>query len=166
MNTVVVPLTIEHIPSFREALDQVARERRYLAIIEAPPLEQVAAFVDENVKKGVAQYVALSAGEVVGWADVVPAWAYGFSHRGGVGMGVLPRFRGQGIGRRLLEACIARCWENGLTRIELEVRVDNGIAVRLYERLGFKREGVKRQGIRIEGDYHDTLIMALLRHEA
>jgi len=166
MSTVIAPISAEHIVSFRSALDQVAREKRYLAMIEAPPLEQVASFVGENIKKGIAQFVALSGGEVVGWTDIVPAWAHGVCHRGSVGMGVLPQFRGQGIGRRLLEACIAKSWANGLTRVELEVRADNMNAVHLYERLGFKREGIKRQGIRIEGQYHDTLAMALLRDEA
>jgi putative acetyltransferase len=166
MSTVIAPISAEHIVSFRSALDQVAREKRYLAMIEAPPLEQVASFVRENIKTGIAQFVALSGGEVVGWTDIVPAWAHGVSHRGSVGMGVLPQFRGQGIGRRLLEACIAKSWANGLTRVELEVRADNMNAVHLYERLGFEREGIKRQGIRIEGQYHDTLAMALLRDEA
>lgn len=166
MNTVIAPIAAEHIASFRAALDLVAREQRYLAMIEAPPLEQVASFVGENIKKGIAQFVALSGSEVVGWVDIVPAWAHGVAHRGSVGMGVLPQFRGQGIGRRLLQASIAKAWENGLTRIELEVRVDNANAMRLYEGLGFKREGLRRHGIRMEGQYHDTLAMALLRHEA
>lgn len=166
MNTVIAPIAAEHIASFRDALDEVAREKHYLAMIEAPPLEQVASFVGENITKGIGQFVALSGNKVVGWADIVPAWAHGISHRGSVGMGVLPKFRGQGIGRRLLEACIAKSWANGLTRIELEVRADNKNALRLYEVLGFMHEGAKRQGMRIEGQYHDTFAMALLRHEA
>ena len=123
-------------------------------------------FVGENIKKGIAQFVALSGSELIGWADIVPAWAHGVYHRGSVGMGVLPQFRGEGIGRRLLEACIAKSWENGLTRIELEVRADNTSALHLYEVLGFRHEGIKRRGIRIEGQYHDTVAMGLLRHEA
>lgn len=166
MDTVIAPIAAEHVASFRAALDHVAREKRYLAMIEAPSVEQVASFVGENITKGVAQFVALSAGEVVGWADIVPARTHGVSHRGSVGMGLLPRFRGRGLGRRLLEECIAKSWSNGLTRIELEVRVDNVNAVSLYEKLGFQREGIKRHGMRIEGEYHDTLAMALLRHEA
>lgn len=165
MSPVVLPIGAEHVASFRRALDEVARERRYLALLEAPPLEQMAAFVGENISKGVAQFVALAGAEVVGWADIVPAWAHGVAHRGSLGMGVLPQFRGQGIGRQLLQACIAKAWANGLTRIELEVRADNHHAVRLYEGLGFRREGLKRRGLCIEGEHHDTLTMALLRDE-
>ena len=50
--------------------------------------------------------------------------------------------------------------------IELEVRADNTSALHLYEVLGFRHEGIKRRGIRIEGQYHDTVAMGLLRHEA
>lgn len=166
MSPVIAPIAAAHVPSFHKALDTVAREASYLAMVEAPPLEQVAAFVDENIRKGIAQFVALHGDEVVGWADIVPAWAAGVAHRGSVGMGVLPAYRGQGLGRRLLEACIARSWANGLTRIELEVRVDNLRAARLYEKLGFVAEGVKRRGMRIDGRYVDTIAMALLRDGA
>jgi hypothetical protein len=35
----VVPIAEHHIAGLREAVDSVARERRYLALLEAPPLE-------------------------------------------------------------------------------------------------------------------------------
>lgn len=165
MSPIVLPMAAEHIASFRNALDQVAREKRFLAMLEAPPLEQVASFVGDNIRRDIAQFVALAGDQVVGWADIVPAWAQGVAHRGSLGMGVLPTFRGKGLGRRLLQACIAKSWANGLRRIELEVRADNGQAIRLYEGLGFRREGRKRRGLCIEGEAHDTLVMALLRDE-
>ncbi|MDA0657690.1 MAG: hypothetical protein O2931_03510 [Planctomycetota bacterium] len=33
MNTVIAPIAAEHIASFRATLDQVAREKRYLAMV-------------------------------------------------------------------------------------------------------------------------------------
>jgi ribosomal protein S18 acetylase RimI-like enzyme len=165
MSPVIVPIALAHVASFREALDRVAKEKRYLAMIEAPPLAQVESFVRGNVEKGIAQFVGLVDERVVGWADVVPAWAHAVAHRGGLGMGVLPEYRGQGLGRRLLEACIERSWANGLTRIDLEVRTDNERAVRLYRALGFRDEGLMPRGIRIDGRYFETLRMGLLRPE-
>jgi hypothetical protein len=38
----IVPIEVKHIESFRRALDQVARERKYLAMLEAPPLKKSA----------------------------------------------------------------------------------------------------------------------------
>ena len=41
--------------AFRAAVDAVARERKYLALLEAPPIEQVRAFVKRNVELGYPQ---------------------------------------------------------------------------------------------------------------
>jgi hypothetical protein len=68
----IVPIAQDHIESFHRALDFVARERRYLAFLEAPPFESTRAFVLDNIKLGYPQLVAVSAGRVVGWCDVVP----------------------------------------------------------------------------------------------
>lgn len=158
----VVPIAEDHVEAFRAALDVVAREKRYLAMFEAPPLAQVREHVRDGIAQRVAQFVALDGPQVVGWADVFPGWAHGVQHRGSLGMGVLPAWRGRGLGRRLLEACIASSWARGLTRIELEVRVDNAPAIRLYERVGFGHEGIKRQAIRVDGVHVDTHAMSLL----
>ena len=71
---IVLPISENHAASFRECLDTVAREKRDLAQVEAPPLELVQQFVHESVVNGAAQFVAVDeAGRVVGWADIVPA---------------------------------------------------------------------------------------------
>ena len=53
-------------------------------------------------------------------------------------IGVLPEYRGQGIGSGLLEACEARI---SLPVVRLCVRTDNPGAIRLYERFGYQRKG-------------------------
>jgi len=165
--TAILPISEDHAASFRECLDTVAREKRYLAQVEAPPLEWVQKFVHDGVANDAAQFVAVDAtGRVVGWADIFPAWAHAVAHCGTVGMGVLPGYRGQGIGKRLLQACIAKAWSKGLTRIGLEVRVDNEPAMRLYHRLGFAKEALKKHAMRFDAVYHDTVQMRLLRDEA
>ncbi|MEO7125833.1 MAG: GNAT family N-acetyltransferase [Nakamurella sp.] len=54
-----------------------------------------------------------------------------------VSLGVMCQWRGQGIGRRLLEALISAACESALSALSLSVESDN-YAVRLYEDLGFK----------------------------
>ncbi|HET7862978.1 MAG TPA: GNAT family N-acetyltransferase [Burkholderiaceae bacterium] len=159
----VLPIAEHHAASFRQCLDTVAREKRYLAQLAAPPLERVQQFVHDSVVNDAAQFVAVdAAGHVVGWADVLPSWAHAAAHCGTLGMGVLPAYRGQGVGRQLLHACLAKAWSKGLTRIELEVRADNAPAIRLYERLGFAREALKKHAMRVDGVYHDAFQMSLL----
>jgi hypothetical protein len=72
MSTIeIVPIAQGHIDGFHRALDIVARERRYLAFLEAPPIEATRTFVLDNIKRGYPQFVAVSSnGEVVGWCDV------------------------------------------------------------------------------------------------
>jgi putative acetyltransferase len=62
-----------------------------------------------------------------------------------------------------MQAAIAAAWSRGFTRIELTVRADNTNAKALYERFGFETEGFMRRAFRIDGEYHDSHSMALLR---
>jgi ribosomal protein S18 acetylase RimI-like enzyme len=161
----IMPVSVAHAQSYRDCLDIVAREKRYLAQVEALPIERIQAFVQESVRNDAVQFVALDRGRVVGWADVFPGWAHALQHAGSLGMGVHPAYRGQGLGRRLLQACIDKAWRKGLVRIELEVRADNARAIRLYERLGFFHEGIRRRALCFDGQYFDALAMALLKSD-
>lgn len=77
----ILPIPENHAAGFRACLDTVAREKRYLAQVEAPPLERVRQFVHDSVANDVAQFVAVDdAGQVVGWADIFPAWAHAVAH--------------------------------------------------------------------------------------
>ena len=49
----IVPIEEGHIEGFHRTLDFVARERRYLAFLEAPPLESTRAFVLGNINAAV-----------------------------------------------------------------------------------------------------------------
>ena len=67
----------------------------------------------------------------------------GVGARGSIGMiqnvGVVPGHRGLGLGRSLVERALAGFRMQGLRRVGLEVTVDNARAVRLYQRMGFRR---------------------------
>ena len=52
-------------------------------------------------------------------------------------MGILPPWRGRGIGTRLLEALLAQARQAGLHTLSLSVEADNQ-ARRLYERAGLR----------------------------
>jgi putative acetyltransferase len=162
----IVPVAEHLAASYRACLDVVAREKRYLAQIEALPLERIQGFVRESVANDAVQFMAVEGSCVVGWADIFPSWAHAVSHCGSLGMGVLPTHRGQGIGRQLLQACISKANTKGITRIELEVRADNERAIGLYKALGFELEAVKRNAMRFDGVYYDALQMSLLHSAA
>jgi GNAT superfamily N-acetyltransferase len=115
----IVPITQDHIESFHRSLDFVARERRYLAFLEAPPFEATRAFILNNIKQGYPQLVAVSRGQVVGWCDVVPNPTQIYAHVGVFGIALLPEFRQQGIGGRLIRRTLEAARDFGLRRVEL-----------------------------------------------
>jgi ribosomal protein S18 acetylase RimI-like enzyme len=158
----IVPITQDHIESFHRSLDFVARERRYLAFLEAPPFESTQAFVLNNIEQGYPQLVAVSAGQVVGWCDVVPNPRPIFAHVGLLGMAVLPEFRRQGLGGRLIRQTLDAARKFGLRRVELTVRESNTVAIELYRKIGFTTEGLHRDRIRLDGAYENQMFMGLL----
>lgn len=162
MQYLVVPIAEEHIEGFNAALDSVAREREYLAFVEAPPLERTRAFVLKNIREGRPQFVALVEGRVVGWCDISSLERPLFAHSGVFGKGIIDGCRGRGIGDALMRAVLEQARKIGLTRVELTVRENNKRAMQLYEKMGFVMEGVKRKGVRIDGRYEDLYCMALL----
>ena len=62
------------------------------------------------------------------------------AYEGGIqNLGVVPSFRGMGIGSVLLFKALEGFYSVGCHTVHLEVTVQNTAAVRLYERLGFRR---------------------------
>lgn len=154
-------ITMADAEAYRLALDAVCREGRYLSRLAAPPPERSRAFVEENLAAGYPHLVALAEGTVVGWCDIRPGGAPFFSHVGTLGMGVLAPWRGQGIGRRLVDEALAAAWTAGFRRVELEVYASNETAIGLYERAGFVLEGRLRDAVRVGDAFTDMLVMAV-----
>jgi ribosomal protein S18 acetylase RimI-like enzyme len=141
----------------------VARERRYLAFLEAPPIEATRTYVLDNIRRGELQFVAVSTdGEVVGWCDVLPMGRPSQAHLGVFGIGLLPQFRGQGLGTKLTKKTLAAARAFGLHRVELTVREHNTGAIELYRKEGFAIEGAQRDAALVDGVYEDVVCMAVL----
>ena len=104
MSLEIVPIERRHIAAFREVVDAVARERRWLAMQEAPPLARIRRVVLDNLREGAPQFVATDDGRLVGWCDVRPKTYPSQRHSGVLGMGVAAAHRGRGVGTALLQA--------------------------------------------------------------
>lgn len=151
-----------HAGAFHSVIDSVAREGLYLAMLQAPSLEDVRKFICESVEKGRPQRGAFEGDTLVGWCDVIEKPRETLKHSGVLGIGVLTAHRGHGIGTALLEATLADARAKGFKRVELTVRTDNTRAKKLYDRFGFAVEGVCRRHMRVNGEYKDSYLMAVL----
>jgi ribosomal protein S18 acetylase RimI-like enzyme len=160
--TRIVRLAEEHVDGFHAVLDSVAREERYLAMLQAPALDEVRRFVAESMAKQRPQFIAVADDRLVGWCDVIEKPREALKHSGVLGMGVLQAYRGRGHGAALMQHTLADAREKGFTRIELTVRVDNERAKRLYEKFGFAIEGLCQRHMRVRGAYYDSYLMACL----
>ena len=163
MTIEVRPIRAEDIESFLAAVDVVARERKFIARLAAPPIEQACAFIERNIDKGCPQFVALSGRHVVGWCNIPPMAREVTAHVGDLFMGLLPAWRGRGLGEHLLREALAAADAFGYLRIELGVFANNAAAAALYRKAGFVEEGIKRRAVLIDGVFHDEIIMARLR---
>ncbi len=135
-------------------------------MLEAQSEADTLRFVKNNLENGNPMMVALAGREVIGWCDVRREFFPSRAHRGTLGTGLLPQWRGRGVGRRLIEATLTQARRLGFIRIELDVYADNARAVALYERAGFVREGLIRDASLIDGVFRDAILMAIVEREA
>jgi RimJ/RimL family protein N-acetyltransferase len=159
---VIRPIALAEIEQFRDVTNAVMRERRYLAFVDGFPIDEAAAFVARNVRLGNPVYVAADGGRVVGWCDIRREEMPVHAHVGNLGMGLLPGYRGRGIGERLIRATIDAARAAGFERIELAVYGRNARAAALYRKVGFVHEGTRVRGKKLDGEYDDVHMMGLL----
>jgi RimJ/RimL family protein N-acetyltransferase len=77
-----------------------------------------------------------------------------------------PEERGKGYGTEATRLMVGYAFETmNLNRVVLQVTEYNPRGVRVYEKVGFRREGVLRQDTYRDGRYWDTIVMGMLREE-
>ncbi|MGG0657872.1 GNAT family N-acetyltransferase [Rummeliibacillus pycnus] len=73
---------------------------------------------------------------------------------------------GNGYGTEAIKRIIHFVFkELGLNRLQLEVFSHNPRGIRVYEKVGFKKEGVLRQALYYNGTYSDEIIMGMLKSD-
>ena len=152
----------EDVEGFHKCLDSVAKEGIYIAKDKAPDIDRLKAFVESNIDNDISQYVAVVDGTIVGWCDAISSQTKSLRHRAELGMGVIKDMRGKGIGEKLLNATLEDLRRKGIKRIDLDVRADNGKAIKLYLKMGFVEYARKKLGIFQEERYHDLIAMEIL----
>ncbi len=74
-------------------------------------------------------------------------------HRGWVYyLAVTPTGQGQGLGRRMMQACERWVQASGVPKLQLMVRADNAVVLAFYRRLGYVDDQVTVLGRRLHHD--------------
>jgi ribosomal-protein-alanine N-acetyltransferase len=112
------------------------------------------AFLSELTENKLSRYIIVKIGEkLVGYAGM---WLV-FDEAHVTNIGLLPEYRGFGIGELLMRYLINLALKNGAEKMTLEVRKTNYIAQNLYSKLGFEPSGI-RKGYYMD-DHEDAIIM-------
>lgn len=105
-------------------------------------------------------YVVEDNGELIGNISLMTKKSSRVIHTGILGITVRKEYWGQGLGKKLMQLILSKAKSNGtITKINLEVKVDNEAAIHLYKQLGFKEEGRIRRKFKIGEEYYDALLM-------
>lgn len=78
------------------------------------------------------------------------------------GVYIDPAYRGKGLGIMLMNEVERLAKEHGIMRLWLDVVVTQEPAMALYRKLGFREIGKTEQSIKVDGQYHDKLLMEKL----
>jgi phosphinothricin acetyltransferase len=104
--------------------------------------------------------VAVADGLVVGWASLnVFNARRAYDHVADLSIYVERGWRGRGVGRRLLEALIARARGHGYHKLVLSAFPFNEAGMQAYRRAGFREVGIYREQGLLDGKWVDTIVM-------
>ncbi len=104
--------------------------------------------------------VVVAGDEVVGWGSLNvfnPRRAY--DHVADFSLYIERGWRGRGVGRRLLDALIARGRALGYHKLVLSAFPYNEAGLQVYRRAGFREIGTYREQGLLDGNWVDTIIM-------
>ena len=74
------------------------------------------------------------------------------------------KYRGKGIGKRLISRVIDKCRELGCCELEVTTMMSNKNARDFYKKCGFAEEGVLKGYLNINGEFQDALLVACLKN--
>ena len=118
------------------------------------------AWIAEIERGAITSLLAVRVGQVVGCGTLVRnpnSWS---PHVGEIRMVVSQEVRGQGVGRALSQETFALALGAGLEKLTVQMTVDQGVAIALFEGLGFRAEALLRNHVRdVDGKKHDIVVL-------
>jgi RimJ/RimL family protein N-acetyltransferase len=152
------PAEVSDAGALAAGMKAVVDEGRWLETQSDRPVEQLTEMFRSGLEDEHILFVVEKGGEIVGSIGIHPTRVHGVHS---LGMWMLRDFRGQGWGRRLVQAALDEAEARGIRKVELEVFPDNGRAIALYAACGFELEGLKRDHYpRLDGTYRSAVLMA------
>lgn len=117
----------------------------------------------ESLNEREAIFIALFDGDIVGIQSITrfAEWSESMDHVGNILTMVLKEFRDQGVGKALASRTLEFARSHGYEKIATYIIEDNLGAIEYYSKLGFKPVGKWTRQVKIEGVYHNDIIMEM-----
>lgn len=158
------PLKITDLPQTLKYMNALSKEDAFICLSgEVLTEEEERKFLEstekELVEKKVVRLGAFFEGQLVGTCDIKRDRQRA-GHTGTLGLMTAKDFRGEGIGRGLMEYVLQLGKEYmGLKMVKLGVFAINEKALKLYQKLGFVEYGKLPKGLLYKGEYIDHIFM-------
>ncbi len=141
------------------------KPRPFLQVNSVPSLKQEEKWLKDKkkniAKKKEAMLIALHDGEIVGSADARKG-PYIDEDKAMIGISVARKYRGQGLGKKLLTKIIKLSKKMLRPKIiYLTAVADNVAAVSLYKKLGFEKVAALPKWQKHRGKYREVIYMVL-----
>lgn len=152
---------IDDAEAIANILNSVVDERKYTSLRKFS-VEEEREYIN-SLDKREAIFVAIKDGKIVGFQDIslFAKWSEAMSHVGNILTLILKEYRKQGIGKLLAEQTLEFARQNGYEKISTYIMEDNIDAIDYYKSLGFNTVGRWSKQVKINGKYHDDLIVEL-----
>jgi ribosomal protein S18 acetylase RimI-like enzyme len=140
---------------------QVAEEGTYIeAETVADLLDHEEVILRHNDVRSRMVFVACVDDEVVGWVHLDLPETEKLAHTAVLTVGLLPEYRGHGIGGELLDRGVRWARDHGFEKLYNSVPATNETAIEFLEARGWETEAVREDHYRIGGDYVDEVMLA------
>ena len=157
--------TKEDLNAMWEFINMISKEKTFIRFQgEEISLEEEKKFLNSHLlkiaKKESVQLLVFFKGRLIGISDITMKDKIE-KHLGVFGIIIAKDFRGQGIGKMLMEKVIDEARKN-LSQLEiilLNVFANNDLAKQMYKKFGFVEYGLMPNGIKLETGYADDVLM-------
>ena len=104
--------------------------------------------------------IAIEAGTVLGWAALTPvSGRCVYAGVGEVSVYVSEKARGNGVGKKLLNALINESEKNNFWTLQAGIFPENVASIKIHEACGFRIIGAREKIGQINGLWRDTLLL-------
>lgn len=155
--------TINDAQILKDYINKISSEKSFILLQgEQKTLEDEIKWIESFIKDKNRSVIILAFvnNELVGVSDIGLDHA-AKNHIGSFGITVAKKYRGEGIGKILMELVIKEAIKNikKLKIITLECFGINQIGLNLYKKLGFKEYGNLPDGLKRRGKFSDAILM-------